>query len=188
VEAKTVRLAGSAAPVDLRISASVSQSDQAGVTELFQAHHLELVRLAVMMTGDLASAEDVVQDVYERLHRRWPALRSSGGGLAYARTSVLNGCRSAHRRAAARRRHVARLAGGLVESADTESAAADRGELAMALRALPPRQREVVVLRFFCDLDVAEISAMLKIGQSSVRSSMSRGLAGLARALGEEPP
>jgi len=186
-----MRLAGSAASADLaelRIGASVSQPDQTGVTELFLAHHLELVRLAVMMTGDLASAEDVVQDVYERLHRSWPALRSSGGGLAYARTSVLNGCRSAHRRAAARRRHVARLAGGLVEATDNESAAADRGELAMALRALPPRQREVLVLRFFCDLDVAEISAMLKIGQSSVRSSMSRGLAALARALGEEPP
>jgi len=181
-----MRLTGSQATPDLRARSGASQADQTGVTELFQAHHLELVRLAVMMTGDLPTAEDVVQDVYERLHRRWPALRTSAGGLAYARTSVLNGCRSAHRRAAVGRRHVAVLAGGLVETTDTESAAADRGQLAAALRALPSRQREVVVLRYFCDLDVAEISDMLRIGPSAVRSSMSRGLASLARALGEE--
>ena len=84
---------------------------KAGVTELFQAHHLELVRLAVMMTGDLSAAEDVVQDVYERLHRSWPVMYTSPGGLAYARASVLNGCRSANRRAAVRRRHAVRMAG-----------------------------------------------------------------------------
>jgi len=171
---------------DLRQDPGVGPVDQAGVTELFRAHHLELVRLAVMMTGDLATAEDVVQDVYERLHRRWPAMRTSGGGLAYARASVLNGCRSAHRRAVVRRKQVVRLAGERPHGSDTEAVAADRGELADALRALPPRQREVLVLRYFCDLDVAEISAMLRIGPSSVRSAISRGLGALAAALGED--
>lgn len=170
---------------DLRQDPGVRPVEQAGVTELFRGHHLELVRLAVMMTGDLATAEDVVQDVYERLHRRWPVLRNSGG-LAYARASVLNGCRSAHRRAVVRRKQVVRLAGEQQPGSDTEVAAADRGALADALRALPPRQREVLVLRYFCDLDVAEISGMLRIGHSSVRSAISRGLAALATALGED--
>ena len=159
--------------------------DVAEVTQLFRDHHLELVRLAVMMTGNLATAEDVVQDVYERLHRRWPRL-SSASGLAYARASVLNGCRTAHRRAVVRRRYAASLAGQAEFSADTESAAADRGALAVALRKLPSRQREVLVLRYYCDLDVAEIAAMLRIGPSAVRSTMSRGLAALAAAVGEE--
>lgn len=171
---------------DLRQDAGAGRADHPGVTELFRAHHLELVRLAVMMTGDLATAEDVVQDVYERLHRRWPAMRSSGGGLAYARASVLNGCRSAHRRAAARRRHLVWLAAGQFASTDTEKAFTDRGALAAALRTLPSRQREVLVLRYFCDLDIAEISAMLHIGPSSVRSSLSRGLDAMAAALGED--
>src|SRR5215472_9961777 len=61
------------------------------VTGLFRAHHLELVRLAVLMTGDLAAAEDVVQDAFEQLHRRWPSLQRQGSGLAYVRSSVLNG-------------------------------------------------------------------------------------------------
>jgi RNA polymerase sigma-70 factor (sigma-E family) len=192
VEAETISLdgshelgmAGPGSPVPgnpvLALAAPTS------VTELFRAHHLELVRLAVMVTGDLATAEDVVQDVYERLYRRWPSMRTAGSGLAYARASVLNGCRSAHRRAAVRRKHAVRMAGGLADSPDAESAAADRGELADALRALPPRQREVLVLRYFCDLDVAEISAMLGIGPSAVRSTVSRGLASLAHTLGEE--
>ncbi len=159
---------------------------QAGVTELFQAHHLELVRLAVMMTGDLATAEDVVQDVYERLHRSWPVTYTSPGGLAYARASVLNGCRSLNRRAAVRRRHAARMGGAEQVTPDSESATADRGVLAVALRALPQRQREVLVLRYLCDLDVVEISQLLRIGPSSVRSTMSRGLAAMASALGED--
>lgn len=158
----------------------------AAVTDLFRTCHLELVRLALMMTGDLATAEDVVQDVFERLHRRWPSLRDPAGGLAYARASVLNGCRSAHRRNTVSRKHAVRIADRPEPDQDAATAAADRSALADALRTLPARQREVLVLRYFCDLDVAEIAAMLRIGPSAVRSTMSRGLAALARVVGEE--
>ena len=58
--------------------------------------------------------------------------------------------------------------------------------LATALRGLPRRQREVIVLRYYCDLDAGEIAAVLRIGPSAVRSTMSRGLAALALAMGEE--
>jgi len=157
------------------------------VTELFREHHLELVRLARIMTGDLGTAEDVVQDVYERLHSRWPILRDRSSGLAYARSSVMNACRSVHRRNAAARRHAPSLA-PLPESLgrDETAALADRSELAVALRALPPRQREVLVLRYYLDLDIAEIASTLRIGPSAVRSSCTRGLATLARMLGED--
>jgi RNA polymerase sigma-70 factor (sigma-E family) len=157
----------------------------AAITDLFQAHHLELVRLALMMTGDLATAEDVVQDVFERLHRRWPALRDASSALAYTRASVLNGCRSAHRRNAVRRRYEATIAGRADLGPDSDSAA-DRGQVVSALRGLPSRQREVLVLRYYCDLDTGEIATMLRIGESAVRSTMSRGLAALALAVGEE--
>ena len=52
----------------------------AAVIDLFRAHHLELVRLALLMTGNLAAAEDLVQDAFEQLHRRWPSLRQPGSG------------------------------------------------------------------------------------------------------------
>jgi RNA polymerase sigma-70 factor (sigma-E family) len=159
----------------------------AAVTELFREHHLELVRLALLMVGDLATAEDVVQDAFERLHRGWPGLRQPSSGLAYVRSSVLNGCRSVHRRAAVARKHAPRLAGSASAGGpDAASAAEDRGELAAALRRLPRRQREVLVLRYYADLDVAEIAGTLRIAPSSVRAANTRALAALARALGED--
>ena len=69
---------------------------------------------------------------------------------------------------------------------DAMSAADDRGRLAAALRLLPRRQREVLVLRYYLDLDVAEIAATLRITPSAVRSTNTRGLAALARALRED--
>jgi RNA polymerase sigma-70 factor (sigma-E family) len=158
----------------------------AAVTDLFREHHLELVRLALVMVGDLATAEDVVQDAFERLHRGWRGLRQPSSGLAYVRSSVLNGCRSVHRRAAVARKHVPQLAERDTGGPDAASAAADRGAMAAALRSLPRRQREVLVLRYYLDLDVAEIAGTLRISPSSVRATNTRGLAALARALGEE--
>jgi RNA polymerase sigma-70 factor (sigma-E family) len=159
--------------------------DAAAVTDLFREHHLELVRLAVVMVGDLATAEDVVQDAFERLHRGWRGLRQPSSGLSYVRSSVLNGCRSVHRRAAVARKHVPQLAVPDATAAET-AAADDRGEMTAALRSLPRRQREVLVLRYYLDLDVAEIADTLGISPSAVRSTNSRGLAALARALGED--
>jgi RNA polymerase sigma factor (sigma-70 family) len=101
------------------------------------------------------------------------------------RSSVLNRCRSAHRRAAVARKHAPQLAEPSPSGPDAASAADDRGELAVALRRLPRRQREVLVLRYYLDLDVAEIAGTLRIASSSVRAANTRGLAALARALGE---
>jgi RNA polymerase sigma-70 factor (sigma-E family) len=165
----------------------VGRNDAAGaVTDLFRDHHLELVRLALLMVGDLATAEDVVQDAFERLHRGWRGLRQTSSGLAYVRSSVLNGCRSVHRRAAVARKHVPQLAEPDAGGADAASAAADRGQMMAALRSLPRRQREVLVLRYYLDLDVAEIAGTLRISPSAVRSTATRGLAALAKALGED--
>jgi RNA polymerase sigma-70 factor (sigma-E family) len=156
------------------------------VTDLFRDHHIELVRLALLMVGDLATAEDVVQDAFERLHRSWDGLRKQSSGLAYVRASVLNGCRSVHRRAAVARKHGPRLAGRQdAGRPDSALAADDRSEMAAALRRLPRRQREVLVLRYYADLDIAEIADTLHITPSAVRASNSRGLVALARALRE---
>lgn len=81
------------------------------VTDLYREHHLELLALALFMTGDLPTAEDVVQDSFERLHRGWHRLREPSNGLAYIRSSVLNGCRSVYRRAAVAGKHAPQLAG-----------------------------------------------------------------------------
>jgi RNA polymerase sigma-70 factor (sigma-E family) len=156
------------------------------LTELFREHHVELVRLALVMVQDLATAEDVVQDAFERLHRGWPNLRQPENSLSYVRSSVLNGCRSVHRRAAVARRHAPTLAEPVdAAGPDGALAATDRGEMVAALRHLPRRQREVLVLRYYLDLDVTEVASTLRISPGSVRSTTARGLARLAHVLKE---
>jgi RNA polymerase sigma-70 factor (sigma-E family) len=167
--------------------APARQYDAAAVTALFRAHHLELVRLARFMVGDLATAEDVVQDTFEQLQRRWHRLRDDTSVLAYARSCVLNGCRTVHRRAAVARKYGPRLAGPPdANSPDAATAVDDSGEVMFALRRLSRRQREVIVLRYYADLDVSEIAGTLRISRSAVRATISRALSALAQALGED--
>jgi RNA polymerase sigma-70 factor (sigma-E family) len=158
------------------------------VADLFRDHHLQLVRLAVMMVGDVATAEDVVQDAFERLHRHWHRVREPAkNGLAYARSCVLNGCRSSYRRAAVARKYAPWLADRPDASSPDEASAVDDSDAIMAaLRVLTLRQREVIVLRYYADLDVAEIAETLRVSPGAVRATVSRALAALGRALGEE--
>lgn len=166
--------------------ASVERADGAeAVLVLFREHHLELVRLAAMMLGDKAAAEDVVQDAFERLHRHWHRVREPSSGLAYARSCVFNACRSAHRRTSVARRYAPRLAVH-VTSADPADAVDDSAQVVAALRLLTHRQREAVVLRYYADLDVTEIAETLRVSPGAVRATINRALATLARALGEE--
>jgi RNA polymerase sigma-70 factor (sigma-E family) len=156
---------------------------------IFRQYHADLVRLALLLVGDRASAEDVVQDVFTRLCARGREL-DQDSALAYIRTAVVNGCRSVLRRRALARRIAITRAGpwrDTQESAEcTAILAEDRRRVLAALAALPARRREVLVLRFYLNLPVAEVAAILGISQGSVKSAAARGLAALARRLGEE--
>jgi RNA polymerase sigma-70 factor (sigma-E family) len=159
--------------------------DQA-VTALYQAHALGLIRLAVVMLGDRPAAEDVVQEAFCGLYRRWHALSDTGKALSYVRSSVINGCRSVLRR---RVRASAGLAGDQpVESAEAAALVSEEHrQVLTAIRRLPDRQREVLVLRFYCDLGEAEIAASMQVSRGTVKSTTSRALAALGRILGEQP-
>jgi RNA polymerase sigma-70 factor (sigma-E family) len=160
------------------------------IAEVFHAHHLELVRLATLLVGDRPTAEDVVQDVFTRLHARWDRV-TGRDVLPYARASVVNGCRSVQRR-----RRIARRLGGAREPAprqetaeSAESAALvaeDRRRVLAALAALPPRRQEVLVLRYYLGLSEAEIASVLGIAPGTVKSTAARGLVALARRIGED--
>ena len=165
------------------LSAEIAASPARYVTELFRAHHLELVRLAVLIVGDLATAEDVVQDAFEQLHRRWRTLRKQSSALNYARSAVLNGSRSVLRRRSVARRHEARISVSSHTDADAAAGFEQRSELIEAFRRLPARQREVLALRYYVDMSVADAAATLHISEGAVRSTASRGLDALARIL-----
>jgi len=159
------------------------------VALIYRRHHADLVRLALLLVGDRGCAEDVVQDVFTRLCASSRVLEQAGT-LAYVRTAVVNGCRSVlRRRALARRIAVSRAAPwrDMQESAEhTAILAEDRRRVLTALAALPARRREVLVLRFYLGLPVAEVAAMLGISQGTVKSATARGLEALARRLEEE--
>jgi RNA polymerase sigma-70 factor (sigma-E family) len=154
------------------------------VTALYQAHALGLTRLAVVMLSDRAAAEDVVQDAFCGLYRRWNQLSDTDKALSYVRSSVINGCRSALRK----RRLPSGLrwepAGESPESAVLISE--EHREVLAAMRRLPVRQREAVVLRFYLDLGEEEIAASMRVTRGTVKSTTSRALAALGKMLGEQ--
>jgi RNA polymerase sigma-70 factor (sigma-E family) len=159
--------------------------------ELFRRHQAELLRLATLIVRDEPTAEDVVQDVFARLHARGHRAGDLDQALGYLRAAVLNGCRSVLRRQAVGRRlggsrdwPYARSTTG---SAEQEAIRAeDRDEVLRALAELPARRREVLVLRYYLNLSEAEIAATLGISAGTVKSTAARGIAALARALKEE--
>ena len=155
------------------------------VSALYQSHALALVRLAVLMTGDQPTAEDVVQDAFLGLYRRWQALHDADKALGYLRSSVLNGCRSVHR-TRYRRQGITADPPGLADSAEAEAMLGEaHREVLAALRRLPPRQREAVVLRYYLDMTEEQAAQALGISRGTVKSATSRGLAALARLLKE---
>jgi RNA polymerase sigma-70 factor (sigma-E family) len=158
------------------------------ISALFRQHHGDLVRLAVLLVGDQPTAEDVVQDVYASVHARWTLLPARDSGLAYVRVAVLNRCRSVlRRRGVAGRVLSSRAAEETLASAEHEAILSeDRRRVLQALARLPYRRREVLVLRYYLDLSEAEIADVLGISPGTVKSTAARGLAALARALGEQ--
>jgi RNA polymerase sigma-70 factor (sigma-E family) len=156
------------------------------VTALYQAHALGLVRLAVLLVGDQPTAEDVVQDAFLALYRRWPTLKDPDRALAYARASVLNGCRMVHR-ANSRHDGIALAAPDDAKSAEESALLGEASrEVLTALRRLPPRQREAVLLRYYLDMTEDQAAQAMRVSRGTVKSATSRGLAALGRLLKEE--
>jgi RNA polymerase sigma-70 factor (sigma-E family) len=170
------------------VFADLPADRDASITLLFQGYHRQLVGFAMLLVDDLATAEDVVQDAFLALHRRWTWLRDPQAAYEYLRTAVLNGSRSQ-----LRRRRVRADPSSAVPAPDQPSAevsAADRAEreaVWAGVAALPRRQREVLVLRYYLDQTEAEIARTLSISVGSVKQHASRGLASLTSRLETAP-
>jgi RNA polymerase sigma-70 factor (sigma-E family) len=176
-------------PPDIPSPEAGPDSAAAAVGALYESSALGLIRMAYVVLGDLPSAEDVVQEAFYGLYRRWDRLADPGGALYYVRTSVLNGCRSALRRRAVRRgfvQHGPRADPPPAVSAETVVLGGEeREDVIRALRRLPDRQREVLMLRFYADLPDEQIARVMGIRPGTVRSTAFRALDALGRALKE---
>ena len=156
------------------------------VANLFVAHHRRLVGLAALLVDDRATAEDVVQEAFVNLHRRWSHLRDPSAAVTYLNRAVVNGGRDRLRHG---RRGTALLPRMVPVPEGRPSAEQDAvrheeaDRLWRAITALPYRQRQVLVLRYYLDQSEAEIAETLEVSRGSVKRHASRGLAALARDL-----
>jgi RNA polymerase sigma-70 factor (sigma-E family) len=141
------------------------------LAELYRERYEPMVRLAYLLTGDRAAAEDLVQDAFVNVHRSWGRATNPS---AYLRAAVVNASRSWGRRRSLElvRRPPAPEHPTLVSD-----------ELWDVLHTLPHRQRAAIVLRFYEDLPDARIAELLECREATVRTAIHRGLAKLRKEI-----
>jgi RNA polymerase sigma factor (sigma-70 family) len=172
-----VRLEGVDTQVAVSLESGRSGTDPPlSVEALLAGRWQRLVLLAVGVLGSRAAAEDVVQDVFEAVLRGRVVFEGQSRADAYLRTAVVNRCRSQFRRLATHRRYERRHPGGQVVVPPASELYGEHAELLEALTRLPQRQREVLVLRFWCDLPFDQLAAELGLRVSTARSISTRAL------------
>jgi len=158
------------------------------LAELYRAESARIVNLAYLLTGQRQLAEDLAQDAFVRVAGRLREVSPDAFG-AYLRQTVVNLVRSHYRHARVQRRYADRIAADAdrrreAREASSETFGADaRGELWTALRALPSRQREAIVCRFYLDMSEEQTADTLGVPVGTVKSATSRGLQTLRASL-----
>jgi RNA polymerase sigma-70 factor (sigma-E family) len=159
------------------------RDSDAALTALYTAHYRQLVRLAYFLLRDGGQAEEVVQDAFVAMHGSWRRLRDPERAEAYLRQAVVNRCRSGLRHRAVEARYAPKAAPDAPSAEYGAIGTIERRGVVDALRALPTRQREVLVLRYYGDLSEAQIAQTLGISPGAVKSHASRGMAALRSTL-----
>lgn len=153
------------------------------VTVLYAAHYRSLVRLAALLLRDMATAEEVVQDSFVAMHDGWRRLRDNDKALSYLRQSVVNRARSVLRHRVVVDRNAPKPPPDMPSAEQGAITLLERSAVVTALRTLPPRQREALVLRFYGDLSEAQIAAAMGISKGAVKSHTARAMTALRSVL-----
>jgi RNA polymerase sigma-70 factor (sigma-E family) len=156
------------------------------VTEIYTGHYNQLVRLAVLLVHDVQTAEEVVQDSFEAMHLAWKRLHESDKALSYLRQTVVNRSRSVLRHRKVVDMHAPKPAPDEPSAEHAALVLLERSAVADALRALPGRQREAIVLRYYADFSEADIAAAMGISRGAVKSHTARAMAALKSILEQE--
>lgn len=153
--------------------------------QVYAAHHAEVLRLAYLLCGNRHRAEDAVAEAFVKVYRQ---MRSGGvqQPRAYLRRAVINEINSRFRRLALERREAGRRSGDDRGRRSAEDSVAEADAMFLALRALPQRQRTVVVLRYYNDLAEKDIAHAMGISVGTVKSTLSRALERLRAVMQEE--
>jgi RNA polymerase sigma-70 factor (sigma-E family) len=158
---------------------------EADFTAYFAARFGRLRRLAYLLCGDWHRADDLAQLAFVRLASSWHRLRDPAAVDSYVRTCLLRSYLSDQRRAWRRREQAAAEVPETAGGPDAAEMTADRVAVMGALGQVPPRQRAVLVCRYYEGFDVATTAAMLGCSEGTVKSQTARGLQVLRRVLGD---
>lgn len=158
---------------------------QVQVEALYAAHYQPMLRMALLLMGGDSSAEDVVQEAFIRVYGSWSNIRDPDRAAAYLRVTTMNLARNALRQRSLAARHPPASPAETTNPEERVIAGLRGAVVLRALRQLPQRQREVVVLRYYADLSVLQTAQALQISEGAVKSYGSRGLARLALLLEE---
>jgi RNA polymerase sigma-70 factor (sigma-E family) len=170
----------------LASSAHVGWNADRAVTELYSSHYRALVRLAALLVRDTPTAEEVVQDSFVAMHGGWQRLRDAEKALAYLRQAVVNRSRSVLRHRTVVDKNLQKAPPDMPSAEHGALVLLERSAVVAALRELPDRQREAIVLRYYADLSEAEIATAMKISRGAVKSHTARGMTALRAALEQE--
>ena len=157
------------------------------VVELYSMHYRSLVRLAAILVRDIPTAEEVVQDAFVAMHGGWQRLKDTEKALAYLRQAVVNKSRSVLRHRMVVEKNLQSAPPDMPSAEHGAFVLLERSAVVAALRDLPGRQREAIVLRYYADLSEADIAAAMGISRGAVKSHTARGMAALRAALEPEP-
>ena len=163
-----------------------SESSWDVVTEIYHGEYKSLVRLAVLLVHDVPTAEEVVQDAFEAMHTAQRRLRDSEKALSYLRQAVVNKSRSVLRHRTVVDKNAPKPAPDEPSAEHAAMALIERTAVVAALRALPERQREAIVLRYYADFSEADIAAAMGISRGAVKSHTARGMSALRSTLEQE--
>jgi RNA polymerase sigma-70 factor (sigma-E family) len=170
------------APATTRMGWSADRA----VTELYSQQYRALVRLAALLVRDTPTAEEVVQDAFVAMHGGWQRLRDAENALAYLRQAVVNRSRSVLRHRTVVDKNLQKAPPDMPSAEHGALAQLERSAVVDALRKLPERQREAIVLRYYADFSEAEIAAAMNISRGAVKSHTARGMAALRAELEQD--
>ena len=167
------------------VSVRSDDDAQALVIRLFRAESARLVQMARWFVDDRTAAEDLVQEAFIKFAANARRINQPDRAAAYLRSIVINLARDYNRRGLVSLRH---RPPAVLDEQSAEDDATNREsirEVVAALRELPRRQRDCVVLRYYLDLPIAEIASTLGLSSNSVKTHLQRGLRRLSVELGE---
>ncbi len=185
--AETVPWPGVLGTPGATVTGGSSAAVAAMVVDLFEREGRSLVRLARLFVDDRNAAEDLVQEAFIRLARSAHRIKDGSKAAAYLRSIVLNLARDHNRRGLVSLRHHLPFDAARASTEDEIELREDHRQVIDALRGLPHRQRDCVVLRYYDELGVDDIAAVLRISRNSVKTHLTRGLAALEARLGPSP-